>query len=109
MRTIKANMKWMAGATLAGALLLATPHQAQAQVSFGIGVSSYGAPSHGYGDPYAYREVQRQRWIAHEQREQWEAARAAEWRHEQWERQRVYSRDSENSRGRYDHPRYDRY
>ena len=50
MRTIKASIKWMAGAAAAAAFLLAAPHQAHAaQVYFGIGVSSYGAP--GYGAP----------------------------------------------------------
>lgn len=105
MRTIKANMKWIAGATLAGALLLAAPHQAQAQVSFGVGVSNYGAPAYGggYGNAYGYREAARQQWMARERHEEWEAARAAEWRREQWEQQRFYGHDQGAWQERRDH------
>ena len=83
-------MRWIGSAAFAAVLLLSAPHAAQAQVSFGIGVSRYSAPAYGpgYGESYGYRESEREHWIARERREQWEAAQAAEWRHEQWERQR---------------------
>lgn len=42
--------KWITGAALAGALLVAAPKKADAQVSFGISV---GRPAYGYG--YGYR------------------------------------------------------
>ncbi len=101
MRSTKAIAKWMAGTALAGALLFAAPHKAQAQVTFGIGVGAYPAPAYGYNGPYAYDAYARQRWIEHEQHEQWEAARAAEWRHEQWQREHDYDR-------RWDRDRRDR-
>ncbi len=74
MRTISAGLTWMGSAAFAGVLLLAATHTAQAQVSFGIGVSHYGAPAYGagygYGDVYGYREAERERWIAQERREE---------------------------------------
>ena len=95
MRNGKTVVKWMTGAALAGAFVLAAPHKAEAQVQFGVSVGSYGAPvyaapAYGYADPYAY---QQQRWIDHEQRERWEAERAAEWRHEQWQREHAWHED----------------
>ncbi len=108
MRSTKTITKWMTGAALAGALLFAAPHKAEAQVTFAVGVGAYPAPVYGYNDPYAYDAYRRQRWIEHERREQWEAERAAEWRHEQWERQRAYERGWDRDRDHWhgDHDRY---
>jgi hypothetical protein len=119
MRSTKAITKWMMGAALAGAFLFAAPDKAQAQVSFGVGFGSYAAPAYGYQDSYPYDvqdEWQRQGYIEHEQHERWEAERAAQWRHEQWEQQRFYDRDSHRDRDNYrddrgwrhdhDHDRY---
>ena len=103
MYSTQAIARWMTGAGLAGALLFAAPHKAQAQVTFGIGVGAYGAPAYGYANPYDYQDYRRQRWIEHEQREQWEAARAAEWRHEQWQREHEYDRGWDRDRDRRDH------
>ena len=76
--------KWFTGAALAAAFLVAAPHQAQAQqLAFGVEVGGYPA----YGNGYVYNSLAGQRWIEHRQ---WEAVRAAEWRHAQWERQRFY-------------------
>ena len=50
MKITKTITKWMTGAALAGALLFAAPHKADAQVSFGIRV---GRPY--YGGYYGYR------------------------------------------------------
>ena len=93
--------KWFTGAALAAALLVAAPHQAQAQqIAFGVQVGGY--PVYGYSHGYGYNEIARQRWIEHQQ---WEVARAAEWRHEQWERQRFldHAYDHDGWRGRYEH------
>lgn len=93
--------KWVTGAALAAALLVAAPHKAEAQVGFGVQVGSYPAYGYGYAAPsYGYDAHAQQRYIEHEQHEQWEAARAAEWRHEQWEQQRFYGRDHD---GWHDH------
>ncbi len=101
--------KWFTGAALAAALVVATPHKAEAQVGFGIQVGSYPAYGYqqGYGNPYAGREWQRQQYIEHEQHEQFEAERAAQWRHEQWEQQRYYSHDRDGWRGHDDGYRHD--
>ncbi len=91
MRGTKQIAKWMTGAALFGALALAVPQQARAQVSFGIAVGAY--PAYGYAQPYFHNEYERQRWFEHEQRERWEAERAAEFRREQWERDRYRDRE----------------
>ncbi len=85
MRGTKQIAKWMTGAALLGALAAAVPHQAQAQVGFGVTVGAY--PAYGYAQPYFYNEYERQRWFEHEQRERWERERAAEFRREQWQRE----------------------
>ncbi len=60
MKMTKAITKWMTGAALAGALLLAAPHKAEAQhVSFGVSVGApvvYGGGYYGprYVRPYPY-------------------------------------------------------
>ena len=96
-RTRNSIAKWVTGAALAAALLVAAPHKAEAQVGFGVQVGSYPAYGYGYAAPYGYNAYGQQRYIEHEQ---WEAARAAEWRHEQWERARFYGRDHD---GWHDH------
>ncbi len=83
MRGTKQIAKWMTGAALLGALAAADPHQAQAQVSFGVTVGAY--PAYGYAQPYFHNDYERQRWF--EQRQRWEAERAAEFRREQWQRE----------------------
>ncbi len=96
--------KWITGAALAAALLIAAPHKAEAQVGFGIQVGSYPAYGYGYAAPYGPSVYAQQRLIEHEQ---WEAARAAEWRHEQWERAHFYAHDGYGWHG-YDRRDYDR-
>ena len=69
MSMIRTMTKWMMGAALAGALLFAAPHKAEAQTRFSFGVSvghpyyggyyqpyysGYYAPYPVYGPPYAY-------------------------------------------------------
>ncbi len=92
MRSTQKLTKWMTGAALLGALALAVPQQAHAQVSWGIGVGTYPAPVYGYTqpyvDPYAYQQYQQQRWYDHERRERWERERAEEFRREQWQAER---------------------
>ncbi len=92
MRGTKQMAKWMTGAAFLGALALAVPHQAQAQVSFGIAVGGYPGPVYGYAqpyvNPYAYGQYRQQRWYEHEQRERWERERAEEFRREQWQAER---------------------
>ena len=56
MKITKAVTKWMTGVALAGALLLAAPHKAEAQ-RFGIGIS-VGAPVVYGGGYYGPRYVQ---------------------------------------------------
>jgi hypothetical protein len=77
MQSMKAITKWLLGAALAGAFVLAAPHKAQAQVGFGVVVGNQPAP--GYGNGYGYG-WQRRQYIEHQR---WEAAR---WRHDRWER-----------------------
>lgn len=102
----------MAGVAIAGALLLAAPQTAHAQVQFGVqvgGYSGYVAPAYGYGysDPYAVQQWQQRR--AYEEHEQWEAARAAEWQrehwgHDRWDRRDNF-RDEDRGGGHPDHER----
>ncbi|RRA47554.1 hypothetical protein [Acidipila sp. EB88] len=71
--------RWFAGAVMAAALCFIAPRPAQAQVGFGVHVG-YGAPIAAgyYGDPnFAF---QHRAW----ERQRWEAAQAAQWRHDQW-------------------------
>ena len=104
MRSTKRFATWMTGAVLTGALALAVPLQAHAQVSFSVGVGAY--PAYGYAQPYAvpygYDPYQNQRW---EQRERWEAERAQEFQREQW--QREHYEHSENRGWHGDHDRGD--
>ena len=52
MKITKTITKWMTGAALAGALLFAAPHKAEAQSHFSFGVS-VGHPYYGgYSQPY---------------------------------------------------------
>ncbi len=107
------STKWVLGVAAAGALFLAAPAKSQAQVSLGVEVGNYPPPAYGYYEApaqYPYDSYQRQRWIEHEQRERWEAERAAHWRHEQWERERRYDHDGWRDRDRrdYDRDRRDR-
>ncbi len=119
MTNSKTIAKWLTGAAVAGALLLATPHKAQAQVSFGVAVNGY-PPPNGYYAPAVPYYWQRQAYIDHEQEERIEAARAAQWRHEQWEREHFYNdrdgwrdrddrRDHDGWRDRDDHRDRDRF
>ncbi len=109
MRSTKAIAKWFTGAALAGALLFAAPHKVEAQVTFGVAVGAYPAPGFGCNDPVAYDAYARRRWIEHEQHEQWEAARAAEWRHEQWQREHDDDRHWDRDRRDHDWRDHDRY
>ncbi len=79
--------KWITGAALAAALLVAAPKQAQAQIGFQVGVGTYGAPGYAaYGTGYGPRAYwHRDRWIEQQRAYDWQARRAAEWRHGQWE------------------------
>ncbi len=85
--------KWITGAALAAALLVATPHKADAQVTFGIG---FGHPAPVYGQAYGpvygqvyvpaynpYYAWHRDRWIA-------PAPAYWQWRHEHWDHRYGY-------------------
>ncbi len=88
MRSMQTITKWLMGAALASAFVLAAPHKAQAQVSFGIAV---GAPqAYGYYGPAGCY-----RWRNHEywERQRVEAERAAAWRRERWEHERWHDHD----------------
>ncbi len=96
MRNIQTFTKWLMGAALASAFVLAAPHKAQAQVSFGIVA---GAPQ-----PYGYYgSAGYDRWRNHEywERRRIEAERAAAWRHEHWEHERWHDRDGWRDRRYY--------
>ncbi len=69
---------------LAGAVVLASPTQAQAQgfaIQFGVGHPSY-APAYG---PGFYAEQRRDDFIRHE-----EFLRHERWEHERWEREHAF-------------------
>lgn len=76
--------KWGAGAAVLGALALASPRQAGAQVRFGLEVGAYPAPVYAPAYPYGCDRFARERWL---ERQRWEAERAREIRHEQWLRE----------------------
>jgi hypothetical protein len=83
--------RWIAGLAFAGALALAAPNQAQAQVAFGVqvgGYQGYAAPAYGYGyaNPYAVQGWERRR--AYDEHARWEAERAAQWQREHWDLER---------------------
>ncbi len=92
----KTLARWFTGAALAAALVVAAPHKAQAQVSFGVQVGSY--PVYGYAAPYGYSTWQQRRYIEHQE---WEAARAAQWQHRQWEREHFYDHEGWRDRDGY--------
>ena len=88
---IKTNgiAKWITGAALAAALLLATPNKAQAQVAFQVGIGGggygYGAPVYNAYGAYGavpYDNWHRAHWADRRQDYGWQAQRAAEWRHD---------------------------
>ena len=76
---------------LAGAVVLAAPAKAQAQIAVGVqlGYPQYGYPQRGY------HEYERQEAIA--RHEAWERQQAY-LQHEAWERQQMYLRHEEEER-----------
>ncbi len=107
MRNSQTITKWLMGAALASAFALAVPHNAQAQVSFGIQAGGYAPQAYGYYGPDRYDNYQRHEYWEHEQRERLEAERAAEWRREQWEHARWHDHDGWRDRDGYRDHRYD--
>jgi hypothetical protein len=89
MKNIKAiskfAVKWIAGAAVAGALLLATPHQAQAQ-SFGVQVAVRPV-AYGYFGPARYDGWHRRVYNGYQG---WAPAYVP-YRHYGWERGRYYA------------------
>lgn len=73
MKNIKAITKWLLGAAMAGAFILAAPHKADAQVVVQVGAY---APAPAYFGPARY-----DRWRRHERFE-----------HRRWEDRRFHGR-----------------
>ena len=84
MKNLKAITKWLLGAAMASAFLLAAPHRADAQVVVNAGFNGYAPVAVGYYGPARYDGWRRREYFHHQR---WEAAR---WRHERWERERFH-------------------
>ncbi len=83
MRITTTITKWLMGAALASAFVLAAPHKAQAQVAIGIQVGGY--PGHTYGY-YGTRPVFG--WQPHSWN--WQPAPVVSWYHDRWYHDRGY-------------------
>ncbi len=90
MKGMKAITKWLLGAAMASAFVLAVPHNADAQVVVSAGFGNYAPVTVGYYGPYHHDDWRRRAYFHHQR---WEGAR---WRH-----------DREHFR--YDHRNYRRY
>lgn len=114
MRITNTIAKLVTGAALAAALLVITPSKAQAQVGFQVGIGTYGAPVYNtYGPVVPYGGWHHDHWDGYNRGYDWQAQRAAEWRHQEWERSHFDHRGgygwNGGDRGRYGYHEGGRY
>ncbi len=93
MKNMKAITKWLLGAAMASAFVLAAPHKADAQAVVSAGFNGYAPVAVGYYGHPRYDGWRRPVYVDHYR---WDAAR---WHHDRWERERFH----------YDHRNYRRY
>ena len=77
MKNIKGITKWLLGAAMAGAFILAVPHQAKAQE---YGYRKNMLPAYHFYAPVRHDEWRRREYFEHQR---WEREH---WRRERWER-----------------------
>ena len=80
MKNIKAITRWLLGAAMASAFVLAVPHQADAQVVVGARLGNYPPVAVGYYGPARYNGWRRPVYVDHYRSE------AARWHHDRWDR-----------------------
>ena len=80
MKNMKAITKWLLGAAMASAFVLAAPHKADAQVVVTAGFNGYAPVAVGYYGHPRYDGWRRPVYVDHYR---WDAAR---WHHDRWDR-----------------------